>query len=155
MASDLIRARRTAEILAAELGLGPVGVEPGLRERDVGHWTGLTRAEIAQRWPGDLAAWLAGRLPAIPGGELEETLTARAVSTVTALAGSGTNLLVVSHGGLVRALEQALGLKVVPVGNLAGRWFSTGGGAKGDGPLVPGRRVALADPADRTSSPSA
>ncbi|MDP9295247.1 MAG: histidine phosphatase family protein, partial [Actinomycetota bacterium] len=50
--SDLRRARRTAELISRSLGLGPVGVDRGLRERDVGEWSGLTAAEVDERWPG-------------------------------------------------------------------------------------------------------
>jgi probable phosphoglycerate mutase len=46
VASDLARARRTAEIIADALGVGPALVDARLRERDAGAWTGLTRHEI-------------------------------------------------------------------------------------------------------------
>src|ERR671917_2105987 len=55
-ASDLQRATETAMIIAAELGVGPVVVDPDLRERDAGEWSGLTRAEIEERYPGYLNA---------------------------------------------------------------------------------------------------
>src|SRR5215211_9126850 len=48
--SPLRRALETAEIVAASHGLEPVTVD-GLREVDVGSWSGLTRAEIEQRFP--------------------------------------------------------------------------------------------------------
>src|SRR5688572_29468638 len=51
--SDLVRARQTAAILADGLGLPfdeAVGVEPGLRERSVGEWSGLVTEEIEERW---------------------------------------------------------------------------------------------------------
>src|SRR5262249_56090611 len=54
--SDLVRARRTGELIAERLGLGGVRAESRLRERDVGSWSGLTRVEIEERWPGYLAA---------------------------------------------------------------------------------------------------
>src|SRR5687768_13103713 len=41
--SDLVRARRTAELIATQLGVPDVREEPRLRERDVGSWSGLTR----------------------------------------------------------------------------------------------------------------
>src|SRR5919109_2812903 len=50
--SDLVRARRTGELIAKRLGLDAVHDEPRLRERDVGAWSGLTRDEIEARWPG-------------------------------------------------------------------------------------------------------
>src|ERR1700731_205740 len=43
-ASDLSRARETAEILGAKLGLG-VEVDPDLREKNWGNWEGLTSEE--------------------------------------------------------------------------------------------------------------
>src|SRR5262249_60844859 len=49
--SDLARAHETAEILASSHGV-PVVADPGLREIDVGSWSGLTRAEIEARFPG-------------------------------------------------------------------------------------------------------
>src|SRR6476661_9887592 len=43
-ASDLSRARETAEIVGVRLGLGVV-IDPGLREKDWGTWEGLTGVE--------------------------------------------------------------------------------------------------------------
>src|SRR5436309_8138951 len=50
-ASDLQRATETAVIVAAQLGIGPVVLDPDLRERDAGEWSGLTRDEIHERYP--------------------------------------------------------------------------------------------------------
>ena len=99
--SDLRRAYQTAEIVAAAKGLSVVA-EPGLREVDVGSWSGLTRAEIAERFPG------------VPrhDGETEEAHRERVVAAVTriARAHAGESVLVVSHGGSLRALRRhALG----------------------------------------------
>lgn len=154
-ASDLVRARRTAEIVAETLDLGPVTVEPDLRERNVGLWSGLTRVEIQARWPVELAAWVAGRIEATPDGEYEGDFTDRVVKAVVRLAaggdGGGASLLVVSHGGVARALDRALGVTSVPVGNLGGRWYES----DGHGGLAAGEAVGLADPIHRTWSPSA
>lgn len=54
VSSDLQRAAETAAILAGELGVGPVVLDPDLRERDAGEWSGLTRSEIERDWPGYL-----------------------------------------------------------------------------------------------------
>lgn len=152
LASDLRRALRTAEILAEVLGL-PVEVDPDLREIDVGDWTGLTRAEINERAPGALADWSEGRSESTPGGELRTHLTDRArgvLLRVAAEAGAGDRVLLVGHGALIRNLDRALGLVPHGVGNLAGRWYEI----DGSGALVPAELVSLADPEDRTLSPS-
>lgn len=149
--SDLQRARRTAEILAEGLGLD-IRHDPGLREIDVGEWTGLTRSEIQARWPQELADWSEGRREAPLGGETRVHLAERARRSLTRLAGEGSpgdRLLVVSHGALLRNLDQVLGVVPEPVPNLAGRWYE----ADGNGSLLPGKVVSLADPEDRTSSP--
>jgi probable phosphoglycerate mutase len=56
LASPLGRARRTAALLAARLGLPAASVEPALAELRFGAAEGLTRAEIEARWPGLFAA---------------------------------------------------------------------------------------------------
>jgi broad specificity phosphatase PhoE len=50
--SDLVRARETAEILAAN-ATAPITVLPQLREIDLGHWDGMTREEVNARFPGE------------------------------------------------------------------------------------------------------
>jgi broad specificity phosphatase PhoE len=149
--SDLRRARRTAEILAEALGLR-LEVDPGLREIDVGDWTGLTRSQINAQWPGELAAWSEGRRESPLGGETRTQLVERARASLTrAAAGAtpGERVLVVSHGALIRNLDRALGLSPASIGNLDGRWYE----ADGNGSLVPGEVVSLADPEERTLSP--
>jgi broad specificity phosphatase PhoE len=94
--SDLRRARETAEIVAAPHGV-PVVVEPGLREVNVGEWSGLTRAEVEARFPGGER----------PGGETREQHTARVLAAAERLARAhpGQRVLLVSHGGTMRALR--------------------------------------------------
>ena len=152
VASTLRRARRTGEILAEALGL-ELELDADLREIDVGIWTGLTRSEIDARWPGELAAWSEGRSESTPGGEARTALTDRARATITrraAAASPGDRLLFVTHGALIRNLDRALWLEPQSVGNLGGRWYR----ADGNGSLEPGDLVDLADPEDRTVSPS-
>jgi probable phosphoglycerate mutase len=55
-ASPLTRSKDTARHSAARTGL-PLGVDPRLRELDFGVAEGLTRAEMRQRFPADLAAF--------------------------------------------------------------------------------------------------
>lgn len=153
VASDLVRARTTAEVIAGALGTGDVRLDPGLREIDVGDWTGLTRSQIKARWPGALAAWSEGRRESPPGGESRTALAERASATLTRVgagAPPGDRVLVVSHGALIRHLDRVLGLAPRPIANLAGRWYD----ADGCGGLTPGILVSLVDLDDETISPS-
>lgn len=117
--SDLIRARQTAE-LCAPAGVA-VHADLRLRERDVGRWTGLTRETIEHDYPG----WLtAGRRP--DGWEPDESVAARAwraLRGVVAALEPGGRGVVVSHGGLIRAVEASLGTPPRPVPNLGGVWL--------------------------------
>jgi broad specificity phosphatase PhoE len=142
-ASDLQRAVETATIIADQLGVGPVVVDPDLRERDAGEFSGLTRPEIAARFPGYLDD---GRRP--PGWEPDESLVARALRALHAIAAEvpGGDVLVITHGGLVYALEQHLGEEFVRLANAEGRWLEVGAGAA----LRLGERVLLSAPEDTT-----
>ncbi len=137
--SDLQRARRTAQVLAGKLGLGEVVVEPDLRERNVGAFTGKTAEEIRARWP-ECFDPETGRLRSVPEGEDDEMLFQRAAPALAALGQRfpGEDLLVVSHGGLIRTLERHLGADAGPTtANLAGRWFEI----SGRGQLLAGEQV--------------
>jgi broad specificity phosphatase PhoE len=95
--SDLRRAYETAEIIARAKSLA-ITAEPELREIDIGAWSGLTRAEIEERFPGMERH----------DGETSEAFDARAVGVLTRIAGAhdGHQVLVVTHGGVVRALQR-------------------------------------------------
>jgi len=152
--SDLDRARTTGEVLADALGLGPPVEDRDLREYDVGDWEGLTRPEIENGWPDQLAAWKGGRLLATPGGETRSAFLQRvtaALRRVAKTAELGDTALVVTHGGVIRAAEQVTGAERSEViGNLAGRWFRAGP----DGDLRPGETTNLLDPDHQTTPPS-
>jgi phosphoserine phosphatase len=107
--SDLRRAAETAAAVS-----GDVIELPELREVDVGSWSGLTRAEAEERFPEGVARWREG-FPGWDDGESYEQMTERVVGAVLriALAHEGGRVLVVSHGGPIRALHAAaLGLDV-------------------------------------------
>ena len=136
--SDLQRARRTAELLAHQLALGPVHVDAGLRERDVGDFTGLTRDEIEDRWPGILAEWRQGRVERAPNGEGREFIE-RILAALDRLAATftGRRLLVVAHGGVIRTLHRHLGGEPGPPHHLGGLWLHLAEGCWRVGDLVP------------------
>lgn len=103
--SDLRRASETARIVANRLGLA-VTEDRALREIDVGSWSGLTRDEVRERFPEGFARWLAGEIG--HDGETREQLAHRVVPAVEAIANRhvGESVLVVSHGGVIRALRR-------------------------------------------------
>lgn len=112
------RASQTALILSESLGVGPVHLVEDLRERHAGPWSGLTRADIEQRWPG----WVDdGRRP--EGYEADPPLVARARAALDEVLTTfaGATVLVVCHGGVIRALEADLGIAEGRIPNLAGR----------------------------------
>jgi broad specificity phosphatase PhoE len=104
--SDLRRASETAEIVAAALGL-PVRVDPALREIDVGSWEGFTLAELEARFPEAVARWQETGDHGWDNGESHEEMLTRAREAVGSIAArhDGEDIIVVSHGGPIRALK--------------------------------------------------
>ena len=105
-ASDLARARETAEIVAASLGL-EVRVDPRLREIHFGGWEGLTSAEIEQRFPEEVARWRADDgANAFAGGETYARMGERVVDALSEIAAAHPTqtVLVILHGGPIRGL---------------------------------------------------
>lgn len=103
-ASPLRRARETADIVAARLGLAVEPVDE-LQEIDVGSWSGLTRDEVASRFPAAYRRWLEFRA-AWGDGETYDDLTRRVVAAVLQLAAAHPEerVLIVTHGGPIRAV---------------------------------------------------
>ena len=99
--SDLRRAADTAEIVGARIGLR-VEREPGLREIDVGSWQGLTKAQIDGRpWDGETY-------------EHHSERVTRALREIAARHPDG-RVLVVSHGGSLRRVQEAVLGEPLPV----------------------------------------
>jgi broad specificity phosphatase PhoE len=126
VASDLGRARRTAEILAAELGLdGDVVVEPDLKERDVGAFSGRLTDDLIHEFP-DAFEPETRRARYVPDGEPDDAVWARVSAALVALVArhAEDRLLVVSHGGVIRTVERRLDVDPgVATPNLGGRWL--------------------------------
>ena len=111
--SDLARARQTAERIVALAG-GPLRQDVRLRERNLGHWQGLTRDEVAARYPDEFADWLAGRDVTRRGGESRKEVAERALELVDELPEVAVTVLV-SHGATAMCLSAALlGLPQTP-----------------------------------------
>jgi broad specificity phosphatase PhoE len=102
IASPLSRARVTAEIAGAALGL-PVAFDEGLREVAFGAQEGQPMSE----W---FSQWVAGHFTP-EGGEAFPDLRERAVAAVNRCVLHPPAVLVVAHGALFRALRAAMGLE--------------------------------------------
>lgn len=106
VSSDAQRAAQTAEPIGEITGL-EVTLEARLRERSLGHWEGLTRDDVAQRFPDEFADWAAGRDVSRRGGETRHEVAERALAAFAAIPRSGTAVLV-THSATAMALANSL-----------------------------------------------
>lgn len=103
-ASALQRATETGRIIAARLGL-PLNVDARLNEYDIGAFTGLTDAEVAERYPEIRAKWeMDVQWVPIPGEEglypFLDRIT-RAMGDIIAAHPGDAEVVVVTHGGVM------------------------------------------------------
>lgn len=112
-ASPLGRARASAEIIARPHGLR-VEVDEAFREMGFGAWEGLTRREVAERFPREYEVWRATpERFAAPEGEALAAVAARVARGLAALraAHPGGTVLLVTHAIVSRLIVlDALGL---------------------------------------------
>jgi probable phosphoglycerate mutase len=109
-ASPLGRTIETAQILAAPHNL-KIQIRDGLREINHGHWEQMTRREVEQKFPKEIAEWEKDPYTFAPqGGESGLAVTARALPVLIDLVREhpGGYLLVVSHKATVRLLLSSL-----------------------------------------------
>lgn len=91
VASPLVRARQTAGVIAAHLGVADVALDVDLVERDFGDAEGMPAAMAVERWPaGDY-----------PRGEALADVADRGARALARL--GGVDAIVVAHGVLLRA----------------------------------------------------
>jgi probable phosphoglycerate mutase len=103
--SPLHRARRTAEAVAEATGAA-MEVDNDLVEADFGAWEGLTFAEAGERWPDELAAWMASPDASPPGGESFAMVALRVLHALDRLlaAHKHRTAVVVSHVTPIKTL---------------------------------------------------
>lgn len=106
VSSDLRRAAQTAEALCRSAER-PLHLDRRFRERSLGHWEGLTRDEVAERFPDEMVDWLAGRDVSRRGGESREQVAARTVAAFAALP-TVDLAVIVTHSATAMALTTAL-----------------------------------------------
>ena len=101
VSSDLRRAVETARPLGELVGL-PVVLDARLRERSLGRWEGLTRSEVADRYPEEYGHWLAGREDCQTGSEPRTVVAQRALAALADTAGE--RVILVTHSATAMAL---------------------------------------------------
>lgn len=99
--SDLSRAAETAGALGA-----PAAPDPRFREIDVGAWAGMRRSAVKEKFPEEVRALRSGEAVRIGGGESMPEFAARVDGAIDELraAHGGERVLLVTHGGVIRAL---------------------------------------------------
>lgn len=154
--SDLERAADTGAIIARIVGIDPVVVEPRLRERDAGSLSGMRREEIHEAFPGLLPDDPAGFQPGDDGQprwpadwESDDALWQRVEVALLALGrlSPDGDILVVTHGGVMYAIERRLGAPGRGrLSNLGAVWLDVV-----DDEMAIGPRLDLIDPTHATA----
>lgn len=126
VSSDLMRAAHTARASFA----AQVTTDASWREADVGAWEGLTRAEVAERFPEELTALGEGRRDvALGGGESLERFWGRvdaALDSVRAQLTTDGRAIVFTHGGVIGAVvAHTLGKRALRPSSGLGRLANT------------------------------
>ena len=108
--SPLDRTMETANIIAKPHSLIPIA-NADLREISHGHWEGLQRKEVEEKYPEEYAAWEADPFTYAPGGgESGISVLARALPVIREIVVEHTdkNILVVSHKATIRIIISSL-----------------------------------------------
>ncbi|HEX7986037.1 MAG TPA: histidine phosphatase family protein [Duganella sp.] len=120
VSSDLMRARQTAEAVAAQRGGATVQIDANLRERCYGVFEGMLYTEVERQYPVDFALWQARDIDAVmpPGERVAESFRqfyARATSAIAEWAERhpGKIIAMVAHGGVLEcAYREAVGMQL-------------------------------------------
>lgn len=96
--SPLLRTRQTAELIAQISGL-QVDVREDFAECSFGDWDGHTFAQVREKWPEEMADWLASTSVAPPGGESFDACASRVRRGLRGLLDDypGESVIVVAH----------------------------------------------------------
>lgn len=103
--SRMVRAKETADIVAADLGIEVRTLE-GVHEINMGEWEGYTWPEVKEKFFGEYGKWYVNRRYQIPpGGESYEQLLCRVVPAMQKAAREGGEAcLVVTHSAVIMTL---------------------------------------------------
>lgn len=134
--SPLLRARETADAVAARIGLEPVE-DPRLMETDAGDWTDRSFAEVIAQTPQEFAAFATGDPDfAFPGGESFAEQEVRVCAALDEIERGPLPTLVVCHGMVIRAA----------LSGRTGHWLP-------NGQRVPNGALVSLDPAELERDP--
>jgi broad specificity phosphatase PhoE len=101
--SPLLRARETADVVAARIGLAP-REDARLMETDAGEWTNLLFEEVQARWPAEFAKFVAADPSfAFPGGESFAEQEQRVAAVLDEVELGAVPALAICHGMVIRA----------------------------------------------------
>lgn len=100
VSSPLSRAFETASIIAVALGMSEPLANDDLVERNYGEAEGMTGPELEAFYPNDTP---------IPGRESREAVKVRVLAAIHRIAAEhkGENVVIVAHGGVIRAVLQS------------------------------------------------
>lgn len=104
--SPLIRALKSAEIIAEPYSISPV-VIADLRERSFGIWEGMTFTEIQEKYPDEFDAWANNPLKYSPlKGESTLAVRDRVIKALDEILSrhNGELIAIVAHGGVNRII---------------------------------------------------
>jgi broad specificity phosphatase PhoE len=105
--SPLSRTMDTARAIASPCKVTDLQKRDGLREIGHGHWEGLSRKEVEQRFPDEYASWNEDPFTFAPaGGESGVEVLARALPVIREIVTThtGKRVVVVSHKATIRLL---------------------------------------------------
>lgn len=123
VASDLLRASESAQIIGETLQVPVLALDADLRERGYGIFEGLTRLECEQQHPELWSRRSSDRNIEPPGGEPRAEVIARMqrglARAVGLMRGRHQNGLIIGHGSSLRMfLEVLTGAHVESIGNM-------------------------------------
>lgn len=152
LCSPMRRTRETADVVGAVLGLAPVVVDEW-RECGFGDWDGHTFAEVRDKWPAELDAWLRSTAVAPPGGESFDACARRVRKARDAMLSGypGKTVVVVTHVTPVKLivrsvldapLEAIFRMELRPGSVTEAHWYADGPASLRGFNIEPGRGTA-------------
>ncbi|HEU5036539.1 MAG TPA: bifunctional RNase H/acid phosphatase [Nocardioides sp.] len=151
ISSPVRRTLESAEILGIALGR-EVQVEHGFAEMEFGAWDGLTFAEVGERYPADLKAWLGSLDVAAGGGESFRAVEKRVLEGLRRVLTehAGKTIVVVSHVTPIKTivaqaldapLESVFRMELSPASITVVSWFDERPSLRMFNALPPGNDV--------------